>query len=90
MSFLSHKTINHYQCTQLFGYKARSEKAIDEDHISAMRFDQEGDMLAVGDRAGRVIVFSPHSKPQVEEQDTCEDEEGEGEDVSRQEYEYYF
>lgn len=47
-----------YHCSQLFGYRSRSEKTIEEDYISALRFDPSGGMLALGDRAGRLIVFN--------------------------------
>ncbi len=47
-----------YHCSQLFGYKSRSEKNIEEDNISALKFDSSGKMLALGDRAGRLIVFT--------------------------------
>ena len=47
-----------YRCSQLFGYKSRSEKNIEEDSISALKFDSSGKMLALGDKAGRLIVFT--------------------------------
>lgn len=47
-----------YYCSQLFGYHSRSEKTIEEDYISALKFDPSGGMLALGDRAGRLIVFN--------------------------------
>jgi hypothetical protein len=47
-----------YHCSQLFGYRSRSEKSIEEDNISALKFDPSGQMLALGDRAGRLIVFN--------------------------------
>lgn len=47
-----------YRCSQLFGYRSRSEQNIEEDNISALKFDPSGAMLALGDRAGRLIVFN--------------------------------
>jgi hypothetical protein len=47
----------NYHCSQLFGYKSRSEKCIEEDNISALKFDHSGELLALGDKAGRLIVF---------------------------------
>lgn len=46
-----------YKFSQIFGYKGPSEKVMEEDIISATRFDLSGNYLAVGDKAGRVIVF---------------------------------
>jgi hypothetical protein len=31
---------------------------IDEDNISALKFDSSGKMLALGDKAGRLIIFN--------------------------------
>ena len=45
-----------YKCSQVFGYKG-SEKVHEEDFISVIKFDQEGKHLALGDKAGRVIIF---------------------------------
>jgi hypothetical protein len=30
---------------------------INDDNISALKFDSSGKMLAIGDKAGRLIVF---------------------------------
>jgi serine/threonine-protein phosphatase 2A regulatory subunit B len=46
-----------YKFGQLFGYKGPNEKILEEDIISSMKFDQSGRMLALGDKAGRVIIF---------------------------------
>jgi serine/threonine-protein phosphatase 2A regulatory subunit B len=46
-----------YKIGQLFGYKGPNEKILEEDIISSMKFDQSGRMLALGDKAGRVIIF---------------------------------
>jgi serine/threonine-protein phosphatase 2A regulatory subunit B len=48
---------SNYKYTQLFGYKGPNEKIVEEDIISKLRFDPSGNYLAVGDKAGRVIVF---------------------------------
>ena len=48
---------SNYKFTQLFGYKGPNEKMLDEDIINSLKFDHSGNYLAVGDRAGRVIVF---------------------------------
>lgn len=46
-----------YKMGQLFGYKGPNEKILEEDIISTMKFDKSGRMLALGDKAGRVIIF---------------------------------
>lgn len=46
-----------YKFAQIFGYKGPNEKIMEEDIITSLRFDQTGTYLAVGDKAGRVIVF---------------------------------
>lgn len=46
-----------YKFTQLFGYKGPNEKILEEDIISAMKFDKSGKFLALGDKAGRIIIF---------------------------------
>ncbi len=48
---------NSYKFGQLFGYKGPNEKIQEEDIISVMRFDSTGHKLALGDKAGRVIIF---------------------------------
>ena len=47
----------NYKFTQLFGYKGPNEKILEEDVINTLAFDPSGNFLAVGDKAGRVIVF---------------------------------
>ncbi|EGR33792.1 protein phosphatase 2a regulatory b subunit, putative [Ichthyophthirius multifiliis] len=42
---------------QVFGDKASSEKVSEEDIISALAFDKSGNLLSLGDRAGRLIIF---------------------------------
>lgn len=46
-----------WKFTQVFGDKVTAEKVADEDFINAMNFDSTGKYLALGDRAGRLIVF---------------------------------
>lgn len=50
-----------YSCSQLFGYKGKSEKLLEEDNLTTLKFDRTGRYLAVGDRAGRLIVFQTDS-----------------------------
>ena len=50
-----------YKCTQVFGYKGSTEKVHEEDIISTLKFDQEGKHLALGDKAGRIIIFKSDS-----------------------------
>lgn len=46
-----------WKFTQVFGDKVTAEKVSDEDIINAMNFDSTGKYLALGDKAGRLIVF---------------------------------
>lgn len=47
-----------WQISQFFGDKCSMEKACDEDIISAIGFNREGTHLCLGDKAGRLILFS--------------------------------
>lgn len=61
---------SNYKFTQLFGYKGPNEKILEEDIISAMKFDKSGKFLALGDKAGRVIIFEcPDFSKKKEEYD---------------------
>jgi serine/threonine-protein phosphatase 2A regulatory subunit B len=46
-----------YKFSQIFGYKGPNEAVQEEDIISALKFDKSGRYIAVGDKAGRIIVF---------------------------------
>lgn len=46
-----------WKFTQVFGDKFSADKVANEDIISALSFDRSGNYLAVGDRAGRMILF---------------------------------
>ena len=48
---------NKWKFTQVFGDKFSADKVANEDIISALNFDKSGNYLAVGDRAGRLILF---------------------------------
>ena len=48
---------NEYKCCQLFGFKGVGEKIRDEDIVTALKFNQDGSHIALGDKAGRVIIF---------------------------------
>ncbi|XP_051912352.1 uncharacterized protein LOC127594540 [Hippocampus zosterae] len=47
-----------WQISQFFGDKSSMDKACDEDIISAVAFNREGTHLCLGDKAGRLILFS--------------------------------
>jgi serine/threonine-protein phosphatase 2A regulatory subunit B len=47
----------NYKYSQIFGYKGPGEKILEEDIISVIKYDHTGRYLALGDNAGRVIVF---------------------------------
>ncbi|KAL0245019.1 hypothetical protein GEMRC1_009099 [Eukaryota sp. GEM-RC1] len=42
---------------QVFGDRAKLEDIVEADIISTVQFNQDGNMLAVGDRGGRVVLF---------------------------------
>lgn len=46
-----------YKCSQVFGYKGSNEKIHEEDIISVLKFNHDGSHLALGDKAGRIIIF---------------------------------
>jgi serine/threonine-protein phosphatase 2A regulatory subunit B len=46
-----------WQFSQVFGDPFGSEELLDGDIVTAVQFDQEGDTLAVGDKAGRVWLY---------------------------------
>ena len=46
-----------WKFTQVFGDKFSVDKVASEDIISALSFEKSGNFLAVGDRAGRLILF---------------------------------
>lgn len=46
-----------WKFTQVFGDKSSIENVVDEDVISAARFTPDGKYLAIGDNAGRIVVF---------------------------------
>ena len=46
-----------YKCQQIFGFKGPIEKIQEEDIISALKFDQTGSYICLGDKAGRIIIF---------------------------------
>lgn len=48
---------SEYKCSQVFGYKGSIQKIHEEDIISVLKFNQDGTHLALGDKAGRIIVF---------------------------------
>lgn len=48
---------SNYKLSQVFGYKGPNEKVLYEDIISAIRFNPNGNLLALGDNAGRIIIF---------------------------------
>ncbi len=51
------KDKTEWKFTQVFGEESIVDKVNQEDIISAMDFDKTGNYLALGDQAGRLIVF---------------------------------
>lgn len=58
----------NYKYNQIFGYKGPGEKILEEDIISVIKYDNTGRYLALGDNAGRVIVFQSELGKQKDEQ----------------------
>ena len=46
-----------FKLEKVFGYKNANDKIQEEDIISTIKFDQAGKTLALGDHAGRIIMF---------------------------------
>lgn len=57
MSLKSNNTTGSYKLAHMFGYKGSGEKVQEEDIISKISFDKTGKYLALGDHAGRIIIF---------------------------------
>ena len=57
---------SHYKQTQLFGYKGPGEKVLEEDIITTLKYDDKGHHLALGDQAGRIIIFKEGSNRKEE------------------------
>jgi serine/threonine-protein phosphatase 2A regulatory subunit B len=57
MSSKPSNTAGNYKLVQMFGYKGPGEKVQEEDIISKISFDKTGKYLALGDHAGRIIIF---------------------------------
>ena len=47
----------NWKLNQVFGEEGFAENVAEEDVISAMAFDPTGNYIALGDKAGRLIVF---------------------------------
>jgi serine/threonine-protein phosphatase 2A regulatory subunit B len=47
----------NWNLSQVFGEEGAADNVADEDVISAMAFDPSGNYIALGDKAGRLIVF---------------------------------
>jgi hypothetical protein len=57
MQSKTNSSVSSYKLTQMFGYKGPGEKIQEEDIIAKLSFDQSGKFLALGDHAGRIIIF---------------------------------
>lgn len=47
----------NFKLTQAFGYKGANMKIQAQDIITTIKFNKTGDLLALGDQAGRIIIF---------------------------------
>ncbi len=57
MTSKTNNSTANYKLIQIFGYKGPGEKIQQEDIISKVSFDKSGKYLALGDHAGRIIIF---------------------------------
>lgn len=55
-------TLN-WKLNQVFGEEGSVDSVADEDVISAMSFDHSGNYIALGDKAGRLIIFEKGDSP---------------------------
>lgn len=68
MERIASSRAQNYKYNQIFGYKGPGEKIMEEDIISVLKYDTTGRFLALGDNAGRVIIFQSEAGKQKEEQ----------------------
>jgi hypothetical protein len=47
---------NSYKLSQMFGFK-KNEKIHEEDIVTSLKFDNTGNYICIGDKAGRLILF---------------------------------
>lgn len=53
----------NWKLNQVFGEEGSVDSVADEDIISAMSFDHTGSFIALGDKAGRLIIFEKADGP---------------------------
>lgn len=58
----------NYKYSQIFGYKGPGERIVDEDIITKIKFDPTGNFVALGDKAGRIIVFNNQNSGKKKEE----------------------
>lgn len=62
----------NWKLNQVFGEENAVDAVSDEDIISAMAFDPTGNYIALGDKAGRLIVFERSEAGNIEYQYSTE------------------
>lgn len=62
----------NWKLNQVFGEENPADAVSDEDVISAMAFDPTGNFIALGDKAGRLIVFERSDGPALDYQYSTE------------------
>ena len=58
---------SEYKCSQIFGFKGYNEKVHEEDIVSVLKFDHQGNYVCLGDKAGRIIIFKACDSKKKEE-----------------------
>lgn len=62
------KALN-WKFSQVFGEEGNNDSVAEDDVISAMAFDPSGNYIALGDKAGRLIVFERSDNGQLKQLD---------------------
>lgn len=57
MNRINNNSALNYKFSQIFSRKRSNKKILQDDIISALKFDPTGNYIAVGDKAGRIIIF---------------------------------
>lgn len=52
----------NFKLNQTFGYKGPNMKIQAQDIITTIKFNKSGNLLALGDQAGRIIIFETNKK----------------------------
>eukprot|EP00475_Leptophrys_vorax_P012758 TRINITY_DN1912_c0_g1_i1.p1 TRINITY_DN1912_c0_g1~~TRINITY_DN1912_c0_g1_i1.p1 ORF type:complete len:396 (-),score=111.20 TRINITY_DN1912_c0_g1_i1:344-1531(-) len=71
---------DHWRLSQIIGDPFSPDQVLEGDIITAVEFDDEGDLLAVGDKAGRISIYRNQQVAAAALTVTGEDEEDKDQD----------